>query len=179
MTDGTAKEGAKTRLLAGFLQKLKPSLPSVKFTLSDKDWSEINAFRTVFPECRHQLCTWHAKRYITERLGQNKPPASYDAIAAHNIHPIIDPNWGPYVTRDVEEYLDGRDVEVGADQQGGRKEPEVRAGTSVSVGLIPEWYDQLSPIPQYRASSYLDLRCSSQSTTEAKSAQFGQKHLRL
>lgn len=36
------------------------------------------------------------------------------------IFSFIDPTWAPGVTRgDIEEYLDGRDIEDGADIQGG------------------------------------------------------------
>ena len=95
------------------------------FTLSDKDPSEINACRISVSKAKHQLCYWHSIRYIEERLAQDKPPAAYDPRKAHNVFDFIDPTWAPGVTHDVEEYMDGRDMETGANIQGGiRKQLE-------------------------------------------------------
>ncbi|KAJ7810340.1 hypothetical protein B0H13DRAFT_1667543, partial [Mycena leptocephala] len=42
-TDGTALEGAKTRLLSDILKYLNQRCPNLMFTLSDKEPAEINA----------------------------------------------------------------------------------------------------------------------------------------
>ncbi|KIJ31165.1 hypothetical protein M422DRAFT_186329 [Sphaerobolus stellatus SS14] len=97
-TDGTAMKGAKDRALQDVLSWLKIKCPNVAFTLSDKDTSEINAFAAVFEKAKHQLCYWHAIRYLEERLGEDKPPAAYDGRRAHKIHNFIDPTWAPGVT---------------------------------------------------------------------------------
>jgi hypothetical protein len=66
--------------------------------LSDKDLSEINAFCTKIPLAKHQLCYWHAIRYLEERLAENKPPAKYDPRNAYQIFEFIDPTWASGVT---------------------------------------------------------------------------------
>lgn len=120
MTDGSAKPGAKQRILTEILAELSKRCPNIKFTLSDKDPLEINACRTSLYKAKHQLCYWHGVRYIDERLAEDKPPAAYDPRTAHTVFEFIDPTWAPGVTRgDVDEYMDGRDVEEGADIQGG------------------------------------------------------------
>jgi MULE transposase domain. len=70
-SDGTAEEGAKERMLQDLLEYLKKRCPNIMFTLSDKELSEINAFQVKLLQAKHQLCYWHAIRYIEERLGEN------------------------------------------------------------------------------------------------------------
>lgn len=120
MTDGSAKKGAKRRMLEDFIGWFSKRCPNVKFTLSDKDPSEIDSFRMKMVGAKHQLCYWHGVRYIEERLGEDKPPAYYDPRKANLVFSFIDPTWAPGVTRgDIEEYFDGRDIEGSADMQGG------------------------------------------------------------
>lgn len=128
MTDGTATKGAKQRMLEGFLPWFTTRCPNIKFTLSDKDPSEIGACRTKITNAKHQLCYWHGVRYIEERLAEDKPPAKYDPRKANLIFPFIDPTWAPGITRgDVEEYLDGRDIEGDASVQGGVRQQLLEA----------------------------------------------------
>ncbi|KII86095.1 hypothetical protein PLICRDRAFT_115218, partial [Plicaturopsis crispa FD-325 SS-3] len=54
------------------------------FTLTDKDWSEINAFLDAYPDAKHQLCFWHCLRAIKTRLSiLRRAPAYYNAEMAH------------------------------------------------------------------------------------------------
>jgi hypothetical protein len=126
MTDGSASAGAKQRMLVEALAWLSVRCPNIMFTLSDKDPSEIKACRISLPKAKHQLCYWHGIKYIEERLAEDKPPASYDPRNAHGVFDFIDPTWAPGVTRDdIEEYMDGRDIESGENIQGGiRRELE-------------------------------------------------------
>jgi len=103
--------------------------------LSDKDPSEIEAFRGKLPGAKHQLCYWHGVRYIEERLGEDKPPTYYDPRKANLTFTFIDPTWAPGVTRgEVEEYFDGRDVEGDANVQGGVRE-QLQQVREVSIWL--------------------------------------------
>jgi hypothetical protein len=97
-TDGTAEKGAKDRMLQDVLQWVTGHCPNVEFTLSDKDVSEISAFRIIIPKAKHQLCYWHAVKYIEERLAEDKPPAYYDPRKVHTIFAFVDPTWAPGVT---------------------------------------------------------------------------------
>ncbi|KAK1225757.1 hypothetical protein PQX77_011288 [Marasmius sp. AFHP31] len=96
--DQTAPEGSKDLLLRDLLRFTKTRCPNIKFTLSDKDTSEINACRAELLDCKHQLCYWHAIRYLEKRLSENRPPAAYDPRTAHNTFTFIDPTWAPGVT---------------------------------------------------------------------------------
>jgi hypothetical protein len=64
-----------------------------EFTLSDKDQSEINALKHVWPQAKHQLCLWHLLRALKRRLSQNGHPISYNALEAHSTFPDIE-KWG-------------------------------------------------------------------------------------
>jgi MULE transposase domain len=120
MTDGSATEHAKQRMLAESLTWLVKRCPNIVFTHSDKDPSEINACRQEIPRAKHQLCYYHAITYIEERLTEDKPPAAYDPRKANKSFSFIDPTWAPGVTRgEVAEYMDGCDMETGPDKQGG------------------------------------------------------------
>lgn len=122
MTNSSAQNGAKQRMLENFLEWFSKRCPNIKFTLSDKDPSEIGAFRKEIP-VKHQLCYWHGVRYIEERLAEDKPPAYYDPRKAHLVFSFLDATWAPGVTRgDIEEYFDGRDIEAGANIDGGVRE---------------------------------------------------------
>ena len=66
-----------------------------RFTLSDKDQSEINALQEVWPDAKHQLCLWHVLRALKRRLSQNETPGSYNSLEAHQAFPDIDPDFVP------------------------------------------------------------------------------------
>ena len=122
MTDGSAEKRAKECMLNCFLPWFVEGCPNIKFTGSDKDPSEINSCCKQVPDAKHQLCYWHAIKYIEECLSENKPPTTYNATCANCTFDFIDPTWVPGVTRgNVEEYLDGRDIEDGANMQGGTR----------------------------------------------------------
>ncbi|RPD61298.1 hypothetical protein L227DRAFT_466509, partial [Lentinus tigrinus ALCF2SS1-6] len=95
-TTKEAASGAKQTLLERFLRKLRALGVHPEFTLTDKDWSEINAMRAVWPNAKHQLCFWHALRALKQRLAKNKEhPAVYDSEAAHEKFSFIDLNFVP------------------------------------------------------------------------------------
>jgi len=66
-----------------------------EFVLSDKDQSEINALKCIWPEAKHQLCLWHILRAVKRRLSQNDPPGLYNALEAHAAFPDIDLSFVP------------------------------------------------------------------------------------
>ncbi|KAG9022921.1 hypothetical protein FS837_006091, partial [Tulasnella sp. UAMH 9824] len=102
-TDGTAKTGAKMRLLIDFLRFFRHRCPKIKFTLTDKERAEIDAFREVWPEAKHQCCYWHAIRYLETRLSENKPPGLYNPRDAWREFDFIDPTWAPGVVANEED----------------------------------------------------------------------------
>ncbi|KAJ7805591.1 hypothetical protein B0H14DRAFT_3771176, partial [Mycena olivaceomarginata] len=69
-------------------------------TLSDKDWSEINACLAKFKllGSRHQLCFWHGLRAVKRRLAVVKrQPAPYDWREACREFDFIDSKFAPNV----------------------------------------------------------------------------------
>ena len=79
------------------MQALKErNLKKFPIILTDKDFAEINAAQTVWPEAQIQLCAWHVRRAIKQRLASNKQSVyySYNPKAAHKECSVIDPNWG-------------------------------------------------------------------------------------
>lgn len=67
-----------------------------EFVLTDKDQSEINAVRAVWPQSKHQLCFWHTLHAIKQRLSQNKStPAFYAATDAMKSFNFINKSFLP------------------------------------------------------------------------------------
>ncbi|KAI9057367.1 hypothetical protein FKP32DRAFT_1689206 [Trametes sanguinea] len=100
-TSKKADAGAKQAVLERFLSELKLLGVNPEFTLSDKDWSEINAMRMTWGSAKHQLCFWHALRAVKQRLSKNKAtPAPYDSREAHRSFDFIDPTFVPLGQQD-------------------------------------------------------------------------------
>ncbi|KAJ2990392.1 hypothetical protein NUW54_g8481 [Trametes sanguinea] len=88
--------GAKQTVLERFLHELKARGVEPEYTLTDKDWSEINAMRSVWPDSKHQLCFWHALRALKQRLCKNKDaPAPYQPTEAKRQFSFIDEHFVP------------------------------------------------------------------------------------
>ena len=59
-------------------------------TLSDKDFSEINAYSQVFPQAKHQLCFWHCLWAVKKRLAiTHWQPGFYNIKQATTEYPFI------------------------------------------------------------------------------------------
>ncbi|KAG6818261.1 hypothetical protein H0H93_006436 [Arthromyces matolae] len=89
--------GAKERFITDFLNYFRRNCnlePII--TLTDKDFSEINAFRKVFPDAKHQLCFWHCLRAIKTRLSVlRRRPKYYDVLEAKKEFDWIDESFVP------------------------------------------------------------------------------------
>jgi hypothetical protein len=97
-----AHVGAKQLILTRFLNKLKKRGVSPEFTLSDKDWSEINAMRETWPDAKHQLCFWHALRAIKQRLCKNsETPGSYDWLEVKKEFSFVSSIFVPCAEQDI------------------------------------------------------------------------------
>jgi hypothetical protein len=131
----TAQPGAKTRVLTDFLLFFKSRLPQLKFTITDKEMAEIEAFDRVWPECKHQTCYWHAIRTVEERLAENRPPALYNAMLAHQCFPFISPTWQPTQSKNTE---DARlELEGGGVCPQVVNDPEMYMKRELEVSLLP------------------------------------------
>ncbi|CAG8844168.1 3396_t:CDS:2, partial [Gigaspora margarita] len=71
------------------------NINNVKILLSDKDFSQISSAQAIWKDLRVQLCKWHVKRAIEQKLSSTKKGNNicYDANKAHNECPVIDPRW--------------------------------------------------------------------------------------
>ncbi|KAI0074399.1 hypothetical protein K474DRAFT_1601490 [Panus rudis PR-1116 ss-1] len=95
-TTKDAASGAKEKVLTRFLTALKELGVEPEYTLSDKDWSEINAMRTVWPKAKHQLCFWHALRTVKQRLAKTRErPGPYNGVEACEEFSFIDATFLP------------------------------------------------------------------------------------
>ncbi len=100
-TSPEAAPGAKQAVLERFLRCLKALGVEPEFTLTDKDWSEINAMNAVWPDAKQQLCFWHGIRAVKQRMAKTKEtPAHYNAEEAHREFSFIDVNFLPVGQRD-------------------------------------------------------------------------------
>ena len=65
-------------------------------TLSDKDWSEINSMRAVWPAAKYQLCFWHALRAVKQRLAKKpEAPGSYNWHEANSEFSFVSSEFVP------------------------------------------------------------------------------------
>jgi len=95
-TTKQAAKGAKEAILTKWLGSLKCCGIHPEFVLTDKDQSEINAVKHVWPHSKHQLCFWHALRAVKQRLVKNKStPAPYDPVKAKQVFDFIEEDFIP------------------------------------------------------------------------------------
>ncbi|CAG8783087.1 7263_t:CDS:2, partial [Rhizophagus irregularis] len=78
----------RTEILTAFLTNLKKL-----------DWSQINAAKIVWSNCKIQLCLWHAKKSIKKKLADNSEPKynAYNPIEANSQFSFIDILWCPII----------------------------------------------------------------------------------
>lgn len=94
---GKPDPGTKEVALIHWLEHFKDKWEvKATTTLSDKDFSEINAMSRVFPNAKHQLCFWHAIKAIRTRLAiLRRQPGFYNAQRAHDEFHWIDTSFVP------------------------------------------------------------------------------------
>lgn len=82
-TEKGTPHGTKCMVLECFLQQLHTHGVNPEYTLSDKDFSEIKVFQTVWPHSKHQLCLWHGLHAVKQQVAKSSvTPAPYDVIRA-------------------------------------------------------------------------------------------------
>ena len=94
--------GALTAILDQFLRVLKSGGLDPAFFGVDKDFSEIAAVKQVFPSAKVQLCFWHAKRAIQQKMrdaSKTKTQAKYFSVEAQALVPFLEICWGSIPTR--------------------------------------------------------------------------------
>lgn len=105
-TSPEADKGAKEAVLTGFCQHLCSAGVKPEFTLTDKDFSEINAMHAVWPSAKHQLCFWHALRAVKPRLAKNKDtPGPYNPEEAQAEFSFISSNFVPLMQQTAKQHV--------------------------------------------------------------------------
>lgn len=89
--------GVKEKFLSRFVSYIRDHWNlRIIFTLTDKDWSEINSFLATIPDAKHQLCYWHSIRAVKTRLSiLRRAPGPYNAKAAKAEFSWIDESFVP------------------------------------------------------------------------------------
>lgn len=90
------EQGAMIELLRLFLQDIKSFGLNPKFFGTDKDFAEISAIKLVYPGAFHQLCLWHGKRALRQKLAdtsKTKPQTSYRPAEAQELVPGVEICW--------------------------------------------------------------------------------------
>ena len=96
VTDADAPPHTKECILVNWMSALKTHGITPEFTLSDKDQTEINTLRQVWPRAKHQLCFWHILQAVKRRLPNSRePPAFYNSADAHQKSEFIDSAFLP------------------------------------------------------------------------------------
>lgn len=104
-TEENTEPLTKQSALIAWMEALRSLRIVPRFTLSDKDQAEINALKAVWPDAKHQLCLWHVLRALKRRLAHNESPQLYNALEAHKVFPVIDPEFVPLGQMDAEKMV--------------------------------------------------------------------------
>ncbi|CAD6983061.1 unnamed protein product [Tilletia controversa] len=89
-------DGRRIEMLSEVLAMLKGMGVSPSFVGCDKEAAEIKAIGQVWPDAKVQLCYWHVRRALRQRLGNGKATMTnqYDAYEAAATVPGLDVCWG-------------------------------------------------------------------------------------
>ncbi|GBB87485.1 hypothetical protein RclHR1_13980003 [Rhizophagus clarus] len=90
--NGKCGDGIRTEIITKFVLQLKEKGLDPEFILTDKDWAQIKACHSTWPNAKIQLCRWHINRAITMRLQSDQIVTrdTYNGYTAHKIFSFID-----------------------------------------------------------------------------------------
>ena len=92
-------DGIRTTILLEFFKQLQNrGLQNPEFFLTDKDWAQINAALSAWPNIKIQLCLWHLKRAVKKRLADSSIPkrSIYDSEFARTQTAFVDATFHPF-----------------------------------------------------------------------------------
>ena len=79
--------GIRISILTNFFQELKKiGLKNIEYFLTDKDFSQINAAQSTWPNAKIQICLWHAKRALKKKLSDSEEPQNFNYHSLLNFH---------------------------------------------------------------------------------------------
>ena len=97
-----SEQGALTGILVQFLRRFQLLGLNPSFFGIDKDHSEIGAVTQVFPDAKVQLCFWHSKRAIRQKMRdttKTSTQAKYSPAEAQALIPSLEICWGSIPSR--------------------------------------------------------------------------------
>jgi hypothetical protein len=110
-TAASTEFNKRTHALASWLEQLRDQHGvNPRFVHVDKDMAEIGAIRAIWPRAKIQVCWWHLRKAIRERLGRNRLSTTpYVPKLAHEEFPFISLSFTPAGRPDYHDYEGGRD----------------------------------------------------------------------
>ncbi|CAG8851085.1 21460_t:CDS:2, partial [Gigaspora margarita] len=102
----TPQDEKRTYALSTFFYLVRNQGLFPTYFFTDKDFSEINAAREVWPKADVQLCLWHIERALKQKLISNKKiqRIQYRPNNAAIEFNFIDPNFKPSLENDAKNY---------------------------------------------------------------------------
>ena len=99
----TGRNRPVTRVITEWFEMLKTKrLENIQTFYTDKDLAQINAARATWPDANIQLCLWHVKRAVEQKLSSRASQQSrYNPQNAHRLCSVIDEMWQPIVFHSI------------------------------------------------------------------------------
>ncbi|KAI0995501.1 hypothetical protein K3495_g12678 [Podosphaera aphanis] len=165
----SATPGATITILKQFLQPLKDVVYNPSFFGCDKDKAEISAIQYVWPNATIQLCFWHAKRAIREKLkdsGRTNTQKHYSPLQAKLFVPSLEVCWGSNPTNRPGDHRYSRcqctSTSVEFDQLG-RPEATSVSDQEIVLQMFSRHYNMHTMIPDqnstYRTAEQIHVDC--------------------
>lgn len=136
--------------LKAFLHQIKRQYDiNPAFTHVDKDFAEISALGAVWPAAKVQICFWHLKRAITDRISKpSLKTTPYNVTEACKEFGFIDPSFVPTTSadpKDNEEYGYGSDAEYQPNTKKVTNRKKAPTRLTLPPPLPPQQLSQVNP----------------------------------
>jgi hypothetical protein len=99
----TGRNRPVTRTITEWFGALKTKrLGNIQTVYTDKDLAQINAARATWSNVNIQLCLWHVKRAVEQKLSSRASQQScYNPQDAHQLCSVIDETWQPIIFHSI------------------------------------------------------------------------------
>jgi len=125
----------------------------------DKDMGEIGMARGVWKMVKLQLCWWHMRKALRERLAKRKLSTTpYNGERAREQFSFIDPHFRPAGKADPEEYEGGMHDSAGTN---GTSPTSATTGSN-SINIPPFKYTSTAPLSDVLGAQKLSIKIPAQ-----------------
>lgn len=95
----SGKNRPVSRTITEWFGRLKEKRFSrIQTIYTDKDFAQIHAAKETWPHINVQLCLWHVKRAIEQKLSsQAGQRSNYNPQDAHDLCSVVDKSWQPII----------------------------------------------------------------------------------